>query len=312
MFSISFNLDQSIRIDKSLEDVFETVADFSSWKEWSPWLCQERDCSVEIEGQRSMLGHKQSWNGKRIGEGSMELIAKSDNKELEYRIDFIKPWKSTSEVHFFFKEIDGLTEVTWTMKGSLPIFLFFMKPMMKALITMDYKRGLSMLKDLVEEGEVHTDTDIKGVSNKDPFYYLGIKRQCSIDEMPELMTKDINELNVKYQTGILEEADELICLYHKYDFVKSKCEYTVAFAYKNRPDENHGFENGRIDAHKRIQVVHTGPYKHLGNAWMTAMSFQRAEKAKINKSLPMYEIYLNNPEKVAEKEIRTEIGIPVQ
>ena len=36
------------------------------------------------------------------------------------------------------------------MEGTLPIFLFFMKKKMSAMVGSDYERGLAMLKELLE------------------------------------------------------------------------------------------------------------------------------------------------------------------
>lgn len=40
------------------------------------------------------------------------------------------------------------------MDGKLPYFMFFMVKMMKNWIGMDYERGLAMLKEFIETGEV--------------------------------------------------------------------------------------------------------------------------------------------------------------
>ena len=58
--------------------------------------------------------------------------------------------------------------------------------------------------------------------------------------------------------------------------------------------------------------MHKGRYLHLGNAWMTAISFARIKKIKIQKSPVGYEFYLNNPYETSQEELVTEIFIPLQ
>ena len=50
MFSIPFDVQRSIVIRKPVDLVYGTVADFSSWRSWSPWLTQEPDSMVEVSG----------------------------------------------------------------------------------------------------------------------------------------------------------------------------------------------------------------------------------------------------------------------
>ena len=101
-------------------------------------------------GVPGKTGHKQSWNGKKIGSGYIELIEAIPGQKLEYDLFFIKPWKSQSKASFLFNPEDRNTRVSWTMDGTLPIFLFFMKKKMAAMIGKDYDRGLVMLKEKLE------------------------------------------------------------------------------------------------------------------------------------------------------------------
>lgn len=128
MFSLPFTVNRSINIDKPVEDVFSAIADFNTWKAWSPWLCQEPEARVDIAGTPGSIGHEQRWAGERIGSGHMQLAKSNPNKKLEYDLNFVKPWKSKSAVVFDFSENDAKTEVDWHMSGTVPAFLFFCAP----------------------------------------------------------------------------------------------------------------------------------------------------------------------------------------
>ncbi len=86
------------------------------------------------------------------------------------------------------------------------------------------------------------------------------------------------------------------------------------YAYDKRPkiDLTSGYEIGNVPDHKALKVVHTGSYKHLGNAWSTAMGAQMALKKRKNKAIPMCEVYNNNPHEVEEKDRITSIYVPVR
>ena len=94
-------------------------------------------------------------------------------------------------------------------------------------------------------------------------------------------------------------------------WLKGRCEYTSGFLYDSPQKASEGLVAGQIPAHRAVKVNHRGPYRHLGNAWMTAMGYVRA-KHKANKALPMYETYPNNPNEVEEKDVQVEIYLPVK
>ena len=64
------------------------------------------------------------------------------------------------------------------------------------------------------------------------------------------------------------------------------CDFTSAYTYDELPllPEEHGdIYVGEVKDHECAQVIHTGPYKHLGNAWSAAMGYQRSHHMKENK-----------------------------
>ena len=150
MLSISFTVSRSTVIERPAEAVFAVVSDFNTWRSWSPWLSQEPECPVEIAGSPGETGHKQSWDGKKIGSGHIELAEIEPNRRLGYELFFLKPWKSHSKAAFTFEPDGQATTVTWSMQGTLPIFMFFMRGKMSRMVGSDYERGLAMLRDVME------------------------------------------------------------------------------------------------------------------------------------------------------------------
>ncbi len=313
MFTLPLTIQRSITVSKSAEEVCAIIANFSTWRFWSPWLCQEPECPVNIEGEPGKEGHAQSWDGKRIGSGEMMLTTIVPAKRLDYQITFIKPWKSQSKVVFDFTENDSSTTITWSMFGTLPIFLFFMKKMMTALVGSDYERGLAMLKEYVETGEVLSKVNVIGEESCDGFYYLGKRRACSLSDIGPSMEKDFTELNALVEKGDIPKPDMAVSFYHQYDMIKQRCEYTSGFGYKTVPDAApaNNLESGQIEKHKALRVDHLGPYRHLGNGWAAAHGLLRANKQKSCKAIPMYEIYENFPGEVDEKDLLTKIHVPI-
>jgi len=314
MFSIKFDLERITTIDAPVDAVYETISDFQSWSRWSPWLCQEPDCPLEIAGTPGEPEHAQAWDGKRIGAGRMILAKAVANTRLVYDLFFIKPWKSHSKVDFTFAENDGGTQVAWSMQGTLPFFMFFMKKMMSAWVGCDYERGLSMLKEYIETGTVLSKVSVAGVGKQAGFSYAGRQKECSLDDIGPSMAAVFTEIMQAVERGELQKPDFNLAFYHSYDMVKRRCSYTAALGYQQAPahqlpDE---YAQGTIAEHRALQVTHLGPYRHLGNAWSTAMTWQRSDKLKVNKTVPMYEIYTTMPGEVVDAEIETRIFLPVK
>ncbi len=311
MLSLPFRVEKSVQIHKPPSEVFEIVSDFGTWGRWSPWLCQEPACPVNREGKPGSVGHSQAWSGDFIGSGQMTISAVKGHERLDYDLAFLKPWKSKSKVGFLLTPEGDGTRLTWTMEGTLPFFLFFMKKVMSALVGGDYLRGLAMLKELIESGDVPTMTSIEGATPRDSFHYVGKRRSCSISEVGPAMEEDLGLLHRMLSEGVLVDPEKVFSIYHKYDFVKGTCEYTTGFLYGDAHVAPEGLVAGNVPAHRAIHVNHRGPYRHLGNAWSAAMGYVRA-KHKANKALPMYEVYGNCPHDVDEKELLVDIFVPVK
>ena len=146
----AFKVERSIIINKPAEELYTAVADFNTWASWSPWLSQEPDCPVEITGEPGVVGHKQAWDGNKIGSGSVVLAEIAPHQALVYTLAFIKPWKSNSMAGFTFAPEAGGTKVTWVMEGSVPALMSFMKNKISQQVGADYEKGLALLKARME------------------------------------------------------------------------------------------------------------------------------------------------------------------
>jgi predicted transcriptional regulator YdeE/uncharacterized protein YndB with AHSA1/START domain len=304
----AFHVSKTIRIQASPEKVYSIISDFHHWPAWSPWLIAEPGAKVEIQTD----GKAYSWQGKRTGSGDMKVNKENAPLRLDMVVRFLKPWKSTSPVWFELKPQGEETEVTWHMDGSLPFFLFFMTKMMTAYIGMDYQRGLLMLKDYVETGSVPSQLKFEGIRSYSGCTYVGIKAECSMETVGQKMADDFGKLSVWVSQNSQHLAGPGFSIYHTWDVVKNRVVYTGAFPVKEVPkDLPAGFINGKIPATKVNVIAHTGPYKHLGNAWSTQYMMQRGKEYKYRKGIDPFEVYLNMPGQVRDDQLITEVCFPV-
>lgn len=296
-------------IESPAEKVYNIVSDFNHWTAWSPWLIMEPEAKVEVAEDAKFY----RWEGKRVGSGQMKITDEKENKELTIDLNFLKPWKSYAKVKFEIEPKGEKTELTWYMDSSLPFFMFWMKKQMEAFVGNDYERGLALLKDYAEDDRVHSNLKFDGLSDFKGFKYIGIKTTCSIDTADVAMKKDFEQL-----WGSLKESLELVAgndfsIYHKWDFVSGKVVYTSGIPVSKFPNNlPSNIVTGEIPPTKVHTVSHSGPYKHLGNAWSTQYNMHRNKEFKVNKKVHPFEVYRNRPQDVDANELITDVHFPVK
>lgn len=308
----AFHVSAKCLINRPIDQVQKTIGDFNTWPHWSPWLCLEPDASVECHSEPSSVGHGYQWEGKKVGSGAMAWKSVMPT-QLNAELTFLKPFKSKADVSFLLRETDGGTEVEWDMNSSLPFFLFFMVKMMKGMITMDYSRGLAQLKDYIETGEVPFTMEPKGVVDTTGLSYLGLSKSTPMSDISNSMGAAFSELMQRVSDKNVSTVGDPLAVYNKMNIGKGFCEYTVAMPVSAEDAvSGGGLKSGEAVAGKAYKVVHTGPYRHLGNSWALAMSDVRHLKLKTSKHQKPFERYVNDPVSTPENELITEILVPLR
>lgn len=296
-------------INAPVSKVYDIVSDMSSWSKWSPWLIMDPDATVEVAEDNQSY----SWEGNRVGSGHMAISNQTENESVDYDLTFIKPWKSTAKVRFETKAHEGGTEVSWHMDSSLPWFMFWMKKMMVAFVGQDYDRGLNLLKDYAEDGQIHSKINWLGESQFPGCDFIGIKRTCTIDEMGAVMKDDFERLMVFAKDVYGADITKSFSMYHKFDFVKNMAKYTAGIPVVKIPaDLPSDLMSSKIPATKIYTLEHVGPYAHLGNAWTTIYTMHRNKEIKANKGIHPFETYGNSPADTDPKDLITHINFPIK
>lgn len=305
------HIKKSIEIKAPVAKVFSTISDFHHWQPWSPWLIMEPEAKVIVADD----GKEYSWEGKKVGSGEMKITKEEDLKRVDVDLTFLKPWKSHAKVWF---EVDNTddgdsTNLSWYMDSSLPFFMFWMTKTMTALIGMDYSRGLFMLKDYIETGSVPSKMDMVGENTFEGGKYLGIRRVSSFESLGPDMAEDFKKITKWADENKDQIAGIPFSIYHKWDFAKGTAEYTSGTPVKEFPaNPGADFRTGEIPATKVYSIKHTGPYRHLGNAWSAGQNLMRNKAFKANKSIPPFEVYESNPMTTDENKLVTVINFPVK
>ncbi len=302
------------KINQTLEKTYQVIANLNTWNTWSPWFHCEPTCKTATTGATQAVGQKHEWSGEIIGAGQMTTDQLIPNELIQFQLEFFKPWKNKAVIRFEIKKISiDTTEVTWSMTTQLPFFMFFFKKMVMSYMIHDFNRGLLMLKDLVETDQVLSRSVFKDVKSFNGFQVIGRKITTQISQLSSVMPGEFHELLDKVKLQQLPEPQTALSFTHEFDVASGQCEVTAGFVYP--PGQAlkvpKGYQLTVIPAHRGLLVDHFGAYHHLGNGWGMAMAHLRGLKKKINKKIPLYEVYVTLPDQCEIKDLHTEVVIPI-
>ncbi len=306
-----FHVSRSIEIAAPPEKVFEVVSDFNTWPNWSPWLIAEPDAKVTISADSNSVGSTYAWDGQVTGAGGMEHKKLDAPTRIESEIRFLRPMKSVSLVSFDLQPSEGGTTISWNMDGSLPFFLFFMVKMMDTWLGMDYERGLRMLKEWIETGNVTSQVNVHGKEQVAAIRMAGVQRTCSLAEIGPTMQKAICEMHEKFTAAGAPLDGAFMSVYPKFDMKTKQAEFIVGLQIPDSVAVPAGLVEWTAPDMAAFRVEHIGPYDHLGNGWSTGQMHLRYKKIKQCKVAP-FEIYRNSPEETAPVDLVTDIYLPLK
>ncbi len=307
----AIRVSRSIVIKHSEEMVFDTVADFGTWTRWSPWLCIDPQAVVTVSDDPHSVGSTYQWTGELVGAGEIKHVHLDRPQRIVQRLQFLKPFKSKAEVEFEFASVPGGTKLTWSMRSSLPWFLFWMRAQMETMIGMDYDRGLKMLKELIETGEVLSKTEVLGVETVDGLSLVGARGSAPMNDISSAMDSVITTVDESLARAGIAKSETMASAYHSCDFKDSgRLAFTTGYVLPESVTVAEPLIRCEIPAGKMLHVRHVGSYQNLGNAWNGAYQYAKFKKLKLARQ-DAYEIYVNDPTTPASQRI-TDIYLPVK
>lgn len=153
MADSTYTVQRSTVIEVPPASVYEQIADFHNWTEWSPWEGLDPNMERTYSGSAAGKGAIYTWSGNRqAGQGRMEILKSDSPSHLLIDLVFEKPWKSQSVTDFTIDQTGSGSEVTWTMTGPMTFVTRVMGifKSMDSLLGHDFEKGLSRLKANLE------------------------------------------------------------------------------------------------------------------------------------------------------------------
>jgi predicted transcriptional regulator YdeE len=151
---------------------------------------------------------------------------------------------------------------------------------------MDYDRGLLMLKDLAEKGEVPSRLSFRGQERSEEFVGVGKKVTANLCGFEEEMSAKYQEVRKHFPEG------KGFSLYYDWNVVKQSVTYLIGVVLDRTPGVlPDGMELITAPEMDVYAIKHTGPYRHLGNGWASGMMHGRSKQFKHSKKFPPFEFY---------------------
>jgi DNA gyrase inhibitor GyrI len=308
-----FSVRRSLEMEVNRKTVFDRVRNLKSWKAWSPWLIHEPETQLAYSDTPDQEGGWYSWDGKTIGAGKITHERFTGEEKIEQRIEFIRPFKSVSNVWWEFEALDsGKTLVHWNMTGTMPFLLRFMAKKIPAFVQKDYDTGLYMLRGLLTPDADHPKITFDGPAEIDGQTALAIHFEGDLEPLKKAMMEGFPRLGHYVDEKGLTATGYPLTIYHKVDLktMHFNCDMAIPVPIGTTSSE---FEVKSYPGGRYYKATLQGSYEFLELAWYQAFSHLQMQKIKPESKRPSLEVYENDPASVNHSnEIITSIYIPIR
>lgn len=304
-----FQLERSIVINASPEQIFPHVQYFTKRNAWYPWYKMDPDIKTKIEGEDGVIGTTSSWEGnKQVGRGQQTLTVVEPHKRVDTKLVFLEPWQSEANAYLIIDEVDRGSRTRWGFVARFPfpfnVMTLFMN--MDKSVGNDYANGLRMLKDIVENEvhgkSIHSETN---KPNQTPMYKIEQTEFPETHFVAIRETVKIEDLSAGFQTNLPKVYKTLVEQGHQpagmphgmyYDWNEKEGTTDVAYAIpvKEKIDLGEGFTSLHIPKTPVAALDFYGSYEKLKDGHGAVHAY--IHEHKLGMANPAIEEYATDPE----------------
>jgi uncharacterized protein YndB with AHSA1/START domain len=153
--SPTFRVERATRIAAPAHAVYERLADFRRWAEWSPWAHVDPSMKQAFLGAPAGAGAEYTWSGNvQIGEGRMAILEARPDEHLAMTMDVLGPIRSSSRIAFQLAPDGDGVRVVWKLDGTYGFGgkAVSLVASMEEMLGRDFEEGLAKLKAVSETG----------------------------------------------------------------------------------------------------------------------------------------------------------------
>ena len=149
----TYTVERSATMNAAPERVYDQIADFHNWTQWSPWEDVDPDLKRTYSGAVTGKGATYAWSGNRkAGQGRMQITDATKPSTVLIDLVFEKPFKARNDTVFTIVPEGSGSRVTWSMTGKRTLVTKVMGifKSMDAFLGPDFEKGLARLKVAAE------------------------------------------------------------------------------------------------------------------------------------------------------------------
>ncbi len=279
-----------VEIAVAPEEVFQSAAMYADRESWDPWIATEPEAKVTISPNENYVGSTYSWEGEKIGNGTMKVEEIIFGKYIRSSIWFGED-PDPSVVEWHLEKSDIGTHVSWDFiaDGKYP-FGRLMLALMSGGMKTSFETGLVNLKEMLEAdppklfktGGIHVDM-FPGMNA------MVIPMEGTMEQISEQMGQLFPKLFAETGRQNLQMAGPPFAHYLDYD-EETGFSHALLGLSINEP----GISAGDILAReytetKALIVIHTGKYDYLKNSYDALSEYALENEIELTGSA--FEVY---------------------
>ncbi len=307
-----YEVSRELTIDAPASVLYQQVSNLKAQEAWSPWEEKDPNVTREYTGPEEGIGAKYAWSGNdSVGVGYMEHIELTEPTMIASKLVFTSPWESEAVLVWTFTESENGTLAKWSVKGSLPGYLFWMNADdMDAEMGPDFQKGLEKLKVVAEAIAAVPAYDVQ-LTDVAAVDYYGITSEASFSDVDSAYYAErYSKISAYLGADMAKLSAPVFSIANKWDEETKMANITVAMAVDSKKPGKDDIVKGVRYAGPAMKLTYLGPYESLNSAHKYLFA-TAGEKGYTPAGSP-WELYVTDPgsEPDPSKWI-TEIYLPV-
>ncbi|MCX7554346.1 SRPBCC family protein [Marinicella sp. S1101] len=304
---------RSVTIDRPAKKVFKAVNSMHHFNKWSPWAKLDPEAKYDYEGPEFGVGSYMSWTGnEEVGSGRQTIIESVPNERVKTKLYFDGQGDEPSYATYLIKDLGNQSEVTWVFDADFngDILGRYFGMMMDDMLGPEYQKGLNNLKQLVESQPVY---DFSGFSTENvqpqSILYVSTSANTNQDVAP-IIQAAYDEITTFMFANNIEFAGQPIAITRSWENDVWEFDAAIPVNISSIEGDTGDVMLGQTYAGTAVKYVQMGSYDQGEASYALMDAYLVENELQINGDL--WEVYVNDPQNVAEADIITHFYQPIK
>lgn len=282
------HIEENAEMNASPEVVYEQIADYNNWPNWSPWHEKDTAMVMTFEGEPMQVGHSYSWKSEDLGDGRMVYTKLDPPTALTSEMFFMGDDKP-AYTNFKLEATETGTRAIWSVDfdmGGNPFAKIFGATFFPMMMKKDLKRGLERLKTLTESLPAKTPAvEIKEITTN-PMQYVTLSFQGAPSELGTKMGEMYSTLQAYLETEKIAITGPAFAIWHMWSDTLIHFETCMPVGQKIKGNKNIAY--AEMAAMPAIQADHYGPSEQTEALHYAMDDYAKAKGLKLGDPLEIY------------------------